>query len=380
MLLSGSCRGGHPADGTVLQRFFLRFEFISIISLRQYLICDMKTVASLRVLFVLIIPVVVCQCSDNYNLVDYREYRFGELDDHISYNYNDAGELKSKTRFRWGDQNTLTLIDVNRYETGVDTIETTYEIFIRDSTDYDQSAYKEVTSYTLDGIKRSSTVYGIKDGQWKEDSHVFYDDNGRKIELNLEDRYISYYHYDSLGRYIGCEDRNFIFDNKNDYGFEKDTVIYISDGRFVIRTQYSYHRIDSWVPIQKTQFELDDQGRIISRYNLDPDETDSIRYYPSKTTYRYDRKGRLRRETVYRQYGSELMLTKREETVNRYLFGLKICSLKCRYEAKYGKLLACFTIYRYNLRHRLLLEEKMYDHILDGKLLSRKIWTYEKTK
>ena len=100
----------------------------------------MKTVASLRVLFVLIIPVWVCQCSGNYNLVDYKEYRFGELDDHISYNYNEAGELKSKTRFR------------------------------------------------------------------------------------------------------------------------------------------SYHRIDSWVPIQKTQFELDDQGRIISRYNLDPDETDSIRY------------------------------------------------------------------------------------------------------
>ena len=74
------------------------------------------------------------------------------------------------------------------------------------------------------------------------------------------------------------------------------------------------------------------------------------------------------------------MLTKREETVNRYLFGLKICSLKCRYEAKYGKLLACFTIYRYNLRHRLLLEEKMYDHIPDGKLQLRKIWTYEKTK
>jgi len=343
----------------------------------------MKTVASFtKVLLILLIPVLVCQCSGNYNLVDYKAYGYGKLVDHISYNYSDDGELKSKTRFwcGWGQENTLILYDVKRYETGIDTIETIYQIYVRDSTDYDQLACKIVTSYTLDGIKRSSTYYGIKDGQWIDNTHDFFDDKGRIIESNREDRYISYYHYDSLGRFIGSEDRNYIFDNKNDYGFEKDTVIYISDGRFVIETYYRLYRIDSWEPFQKTQFELDEKGRIISRYKLDPDETDSICYYPSKTTYRYDRKGRLRRETVYRQYDSESMPTKREETVNRYLFGLKICSLKYRYEANYGKLLACFTIYRYNLRHGLLLEEKMYDHILDGILLSRKIWTYEKTK
>ena len=86
----------------------------------------MKTVASfIRVLFVLLIPVGVCQCSGNYNLVDYKEYGCcDKLEDHISYNYNDAGELKSKTRLRWGwgQENTLTLYEVKRYDTGIDTM------------------------------------------------------------------------------------------------------------------------------------------------------------------------------------------------------------------------------------------------------------------
>ena len=106
----------------------------------------MKTIASLsRALFILLIPAGICQCTDNYTLVDYKEYHMGNLEDHISYNYNEAGQLKSKTRFRWGKENTLTLYDVKRYETGIDTIETSYEIFVRDSTDYDQCAYKGVT-------------------------------------------------------------------------------------------------------------------------------------------------------------------------------------------------------------------------------------------
>jgi hypothetical protein len=343
----------------------------------------MKRVASFtKALWVLLIPVLVCQCSGNYNLVDYKEYGYGKLVDHISYNYSEDGELKSKTRLwcGWGQENTLTLYDVKRYETGIDTIETIYQIYVRDSTDYDQLACKIVTSYTLDGIKRSSTYYGIKDGQWIDNTHDFFDDKGRKIESNMDDRYISYYHYDSLGRYIGCEDRNYIFDNKNDYGFEKDTVIYMSDGRFVIETYYRLYGIDSWEPFQKTQFEFDEKGRIISRYKLDPDETDSIHYYQSKRTYRYDRKGRLRRETVYRQYDSDSMLKKHEETVNRYLLGLKICSLKYNYQYKGKKLLTRFTVYKYDLRHKLLLEEKMYDDIFDKMLLSRKIWIYEKAK
>ena len=344
----------------------------------------MKTVASFtKALWVLLIPVLVCQCSGNYNLVDYKEYGSGMYEDHISYNYNKAGELKSKTRLRWGKENTLTLYDVKRYETGVDSIETTYEIFVRDSTDYDQSACKIVTSYTLDGIRRSSTVYGIKDGKWIEDTRVFYDDKGRKIESNWDDRYISYYHYDSLGRFIGVENRNYIFDNKNDYGFEKDTIIYISDGRFVIETYYRY-RIDSWVPISKTQFELDEKGRITSSYDLDPDETDSIHHYPTKKTYRYDRKGRLKRETYYVPYLDTGNLKKREETINIYLFGLKIRSFKICFERDrkgVDHYIVCrYIVYKYNLRHKLLLEERMYDDIFDKRLLSRKIWTYEKAK
>lgn len=374
MLLSGSCRGGHPADGTVLQRFFLRFEFISIISLRQNLICNMKTVASFtKALLVLLIPVWVCQCSGNYNLVDYKEYRFGELDDHISYNYNEAGELKSKTRFRWGDQNTLTLIDVNRYETGVDTIETTYEIFIRDSTDYEQKAYKEVTSYTLDGIKRLYTCYGIKDGKWDKSSQVIFDGQGRKIESNWEDREIHYFYYDSSGRCIGS--RTLLNGDIYEDGFfhEMDTVIFSEDGRLATRTESTWNHKDSiWEDNLVYLYETDKHGRITS-----------VSYPPSINkimTYRYDRKGRLRCETIFRQNDPGSEPTKDVETVNRYLFGLKICSLKYRYEANHGKLLAYLTIYRYDLRHRLLLEENMYDHILDGKLLLRKIWTYEKTK
>jgi len=329
----------------------------------------------------MLIPVVVCQCSGNYYLVDYKEYHYGDLYDHISCNYNEAGELKSKTRLRWGDQNTLTFYDVNRYDTGIDSIETTYEIIVRDSTDYDQSAYKEVTSYTLDGIKRSYTYYGIKDGQWKDETHVFFDDKGREIESN-RDRYVSYYHYDSLGRFIGVENRNYIFDNKNNYGLEKDTVIFMSDGRFVIRTYYRY-RIDSWVPISKTQVEQDEKGRIITRYDLDPDETDSIRYYTSLTTYRYDRKGRLRRtyNTIYLDIGNP---DKREKTINIYLFGLKIRSIKICFERDRKGVdhhIVCrYIVYKYDLRHKLLLEEKMYDDIFDKRLIGRKIWTYEKAK
>lgn len=299
----------------------------------------------------------------------------GNLEDHISYNYNEAGRLKSKTRFRWGQENTLTVYDVKKYETGIDTIETAYEIFVRDSTDYDQCAYKDVTSYTLDGIKRSSIRYGIKDGQWVKSTQMKFDEQGRMIESNWEDKEINYYYYDSSGRYKGCESRIYIFDNKNDYGYEKDTLTYSSDGRFVIKTQYRYN-IGSWVTVLKTQFELDREGRILSRQNLDPDETDSICYFPSKTTYRYDRKGRLKRETYYKFCHDTGNLVKDEETINIYLFGLKIRCI--RYDYNPSRHVEFFVVYKYNFLKRLLLEEKMYDNILDRRLIRRKIWTYEK--
>ena len=336
----------------------------------------MKTIASLpRALFILLIPAGICQCTDNYTLVDYKEYHMGNLEDHISYNYNEAGQLKSKTRFRWGKENTLTLYDVKRYETGIDTIETSYEIFVRDSTDYDQCAYKGVTSYTLDGIKRSSIIYGVNDGQWVKSTQMIFDEQGRMIERNWGDKETGYYYYDSLGRYIGCESRIYILDNKNDYGFEKDTLTYLSDGQFVIKTQYRYGT-GSWVPISKTQFELDREGRIISRQDLDPDETDSIYYYLSKTMYRYDRKGRLKRETYYKCCHDTGNLVKDEETINIYLFGLKIRSIKYNYEP--SRNVVSYVVYKYSFRHRLLLEEKTYDNILDRRLRHHKIWTYEK--
>ena len=74
------------------------------------------------------------------------------------------------------------------------------------------------------------------------------------------------------------------------------------------------------------------------------------------------------------------MTKKHEETVNRYLFGLKICSLMYHYQENGKKRPIRFTVYKYDLRHRLLLEEKMYDDIFDKMLMNRKIWTYEKAK
>jgi hypothetical protein len=55
-------------------------------------------------------------------------------------------------------------------------------------------------------------------------------------------------------------------------------------------------------PILKTRYELDKQGRVISLQNLDPKLNDSGHYNGYKTVYRYDRKGRLRRETYYTPY------------------------------------------------------------------------------
>lgn len=326
----------------------------------------MKTVASfIKALLVLLIPVVVCQCSGKYNLVDYKEYYNGRLDEHISYNYNDAGELKSKTRLLFGHQNTLTLYDVKIYETGIDTIETTYEIFVRDSTDYDQLVYKYVNSYSLDGIKRSSTYYWIKDGQWIEDTHIFYDDKGRKIESNWEDKEIHYIYYDSLGRCIGA--RTIINGDTPEDGYcRKDTVIFSKDGSLATRTESTHYNMDS---IQGSKFvylyEIDKQGRITS-YSYPP----SLQ----KTTYLYDRKGRLKREN------SVSTFQKRTEIINRYLLGHKICSVKYHYDDKWGKYVVLFTVYKYDFRHKLLLEEKMYDDIFERRLLSRKIWTYDKAK
>ena len=340
----------------------------------------MKTVALFtKALLILLIPIGICQCTGNYNLVDYKEYDYGRLDDHISYNYNDAGELKSKTRLRWGKEHTLTLYDVKRSETGIDTIATSYQIYVRDSTDYDQSAYKEVTSYSPDGIKLSYTCYGIKDGQWVKSSHYIFDEQGRMIERNWEDRDIYYNFYDSLGRYIGCESRIFFPDDKNKYDFEKDTVTYSSDGPFVVKTHYRY-TVGSWLPISKTRYELDKQGHIISLQNLDPKIKDSGHYNGYKTVYRYDRKGRLRRETYYTPFFDTGKSEKKEETINIYLFGQKIRSLKYNYDAEWGKQMVLFTVYKYNLRHRLLLEEKTYDDIFYRRLLGRKIWTYKKAK
>lgn len=337
----------------------------------------MKTVASfIRVLFVLLIPVGVCQCSGNYNLVDYKEYGYcDKLEDHISYNYNDAGELKSKTRLRWGwgQENTLTLYEVKRYDTGIDTIETSYQIFVRDSTDYEQFAYKDVTSYTLDGIKRSTIRYGIKDGKWLDNTHILYDDKGRMIKSNWEDKEIHYIYYDSLGRCNGS--KVIINDDWPVEGYcRTDTVIFSIDGCSATRTEKTCYNMDSNQEVKYIYlYEFDKHGRITSVS------------YPSsfineKTTYRYDRKGRLRRETVYQQYDSDSMPEKHEETVNRYLFGLKICSLKYHYQENGKKWPILFTVYKYDLRHRLLLEEKMYDDIFDKMLLGRKIWTYEKAK
>lgn len=333
----------------------------------------MKTVASIiRMLFVLLIPVGICQCSGKYNLVDYKEYCNGRLDEHISYNYNDAGELKSKTRLLFGHQNTLTLYDVKIYETGIDTIETTYEIFVRDSTDYDQLAYKYVNSYSFDGIKQSSTCYGIKDGQWVESSHQLYDNKGRLILNNYSDVYFNYYEYDSLDRRIVSRSISYGDWHEDGYYSYMDTVFFSEDGSSATRTENTWNHKDSiWEVNHKYLYEIDKNGRIISIS------------YPSslqKTIYQYDRKGRLKRETSYSQYDSESMPTKREETVNRYLFGHKIWSVKYHYERDWGKSVAHFTVYKYDFRHKLLLEEKMYDDIFYKKLLSRKIWTYEKAK
>lgn len=337
----------------------------------------MKTVASfIRVLFVLLIPVGVCQCSGNYYLVDYKEYGgCDKLEDHISYNYNDAGELKSKTRLRWGwgQENTLTLYEVKRYDTGIDTIETSYQIFVRDSTDYEQFACKVVTSYTLDGIRRSTIRYGIKDGKWLDNTHILYDDKGRMIKSNWEDKEIHYIYYDSLGR---CNGSKVIIINDWPVGgyCQTDTVIFSKDGCSATRTEKTCHNMDTIHEIKNIyQYEFDKHGRI------------TCVSYPSsfinnKTIYRYDRKGRLRRETVYQQYDSDSMTKKHEETVNRYLFGLKIFSLMYHYQENGKKWPFRFTVYKYDLRHRLLLEEKMYDDIFDKMLLGRKIWTYEKAK
>jgi len=331
----------------------------------------MKTVASfIKAFFVLLIPVGVCQCTGNYNLVDYKEYHHGKLDDHISYNYNGAGELKSKTRFRFGHQNTLTLYDVKIYDNGIDTIETTYEIYVRDSTDYDQIAYKEVTSYTLDGIKRSSTTYGIKDSQWVKSSHQLYDTNGRLSVNNYNDVYFNYYTYDSLGRRIVSRSISYGDWYEDGYHSTMDTVIFSDDGRLATRTENTWNNKDSiWEVNHKYLYEIDQNGRI----------TALIYSSTQKSTYQYDRKGRLKRETEYSQYDSLSTPQKRTETINIYLFGLKIRSIKIIFEHE-RKGVDYYIVYKYDFRHKLMLEEKMYDDIFDKRLLSRKIWTYEKTK
>ncbi len=325
---------------------------------------------SLTSVLLALLPLGVSQCSSAYRLVDYKEYcAKDDLDTHTTYQYEN-GVLYSKTEvFTRG-------IDI------VDSIVTYYDVIINDNSidsieiSYDyrngvlDEAIKVVKTCNPEGIIQKQTEYDYQDDNWLEEGFTLYDSKGRWIEYVRPGQYHSWSTYDSLDRQIGIRYTH-IFSN-NDPIFI-DTVEFASDGLTATQTHYGIYQDDKRHIFSKKSYRLDDKGRVILKENapLDNDST----FWPHKTVYQYDRRGRVKTEKMFRSNENTLYWSFK----HKYRFGLRTRTIEYDYSDG-KKYIITFTVFKYDFRHRLLLEKTDYDDRLRRDFDERKIWTYEKAK
>ena len=330
---------------------------------------------SLTLVLLAILPLGVSQCSSAYRLVDYKEYcAKDDLDAHTTYQYEN-GVLYSKTEVltRMKDivDSTVTYYDVIKSVNSIDSIEISYE--------YRNGVLDEVSKVVKncnpEGIIQKQTEFELQDDDWQERGCTLYgctlyDSKGRWIEYVIPGRYHSWSTYDSLDRQIGIRYMH-IFSN-NDPIFV-DTVEFASDGLTATQTHYTIFQDDKRHVNSKKSYRLDDKGRVILKENapLDNDST----FCPHKTVYQYDRRGRVKTEKIFKSYENTLYWSFK----HKYWFGLRTRTIEYDYtDGK--KYIITFTVFKYDFRHRLLLEKTDYDGRLRRDFDERKIWTYEKAK
>ena len=360
-------------NATVLQRLFVVLMIKDMLSLASKTNDNMKK-SSLYIGLIGLLPMIVCQCSPSYRLVDYKEYCGKDLDTHTTYQYEN-GLLNSKTEvFTRG-------IDI------VDSIVTYYDVIINDNSidsieiSYDyrngvlDEAIKVVKTCNPEGVIQKQTEFEYQDDDWLEEGFTLYDSKGRWIEYVRPGQYHSWSTYDSLDRQIGIRYMH-IFSN-NDPIFI-DTVEFASDGLTATQTHYTIFQDDKRHVNSKKSYRLDDKGRVILQEILDTDQ-DSIQHKVlSWNVYRYDRKGRIKTETQFSSFDSNPNKMYRSYK-HKYRFGLKTRTIEYAYSDGH-KILYTFTVFKYDFRHRLLLEKTDYDDRLRRDFDERKVWTYEKVQ
>lgn len=323
---------------------------------------------SLTLVLLAILPLGVSQCSSAYRLVDYKEYcAKDDLDVHTTYQYEN-GVLYSTTEVRTMVRDlvdsTVTFYDAIKGDNCIDSIETSYR-YLNGVPD---DIMKDVRTFNSDGIIQKDSLFVFEDDQWRERTHTLYDSKGRWVEDVAPDIYRSCSTYDSLGRQIG---RRYIHSVLN-APIMVDTVVFASDGKSATFTQYLYYQKDDrWDVSSKKLYRLDDKGRVISQENVPLDNDSTFTLY--KTVYRYDRKGRIKTEKMFKSDENTLYWSFK----HKYWFGLRTRTIEYDYyDGK--KYIITFTVFKYDFRHKLLLEKTDYDSRLRRDFDERKIWTYKK--
>ena len=332
----------------------------------------------LHLVLISLLPMTVCQCSSAYRLVEHKEY-YGndELHTRISYQY-ESNVLHSKTEVYRRDKDIVdsivTFYDVIRSDSSIDSIEISYEYRngILDET------RKVVKTCNPEGIIQKQTEFAYEDDDWQETDSTLYDSKGRWIEYVRPGTYHSWSTYDSLDRQTGIR-RMFIFQGNPNIPITVDTIEFASDGLSAMYTIFNYFPIeDRHSVISKKLYKLDDKGRVILQENLDTDQDSIQPKVLSWNVYRYDRKGRIKTETQFSSFDSnpnKLFCSYKY----KYRFGLRTRTIEHRYHDG-QKILYTFTVFKYDFRHRLLLEQIDYDDRLRREYDERKTWNYEKVQ
>lgn len=317
--------------------------------------------------FFFIIIMVVCQCtSPRHSLVEYKQFHFNQLEEETKYLYN-KGRLSNSLNVFYSINADTSWIHLEfisykteTHDTSVDTLEYIYSTTLPGN---NHDTAKIVKSYTIDGNKISTCHYQLRKGAWIMIGQQLYDVNGRLKENKWYDDFHELYFYDSQDRYVGYRHPP----------TEKDTVIYSEDGLSAIKISEIILLGDSThMTNKKVLYELDRNGRIISQQEAELIDSITNQSLNNRTIYRYDKGGRVKKETSYNRNPNE-SLEKRYKTIIRYRHGLKRRVIRYQYDdGKWEKV--GLTKFRNDYKNSLLLESVEYNS--NGIIIQRRLWSY----